>query len=172
MIVKNNGQGRRAKIDKNKVDKIYEFLKAGNYLRTAARLVSIDETTLIRWRNTGREDYEKGKKNIYVDLFLKIGEAEAYAEAYHVQNIRKAADGGTWQASAWYLERKCPQEWGNKYRIEEAKLALMKEKLELEKSQASTYESEDEADDNFIEALGGVAEEVWDDEDIPDPNQE
>ena len=31
-----------------------------------------------------------------------------------IMNIRKAADNGVWQASAWFLERSFPGKWGKK----------------------------------------------------------
>lgn len=53
-----------------------------------------------------------------------------------------------------------PADW--KQKIEEEKLELMKQKLELEKVKAGVIDDEGE-DDGFIEALKETAEEVWED---------
>jgi hypothetical protein len=44
--------------------------------------------------------------------------AEAEAEIKAVGHITDAAEGGTWQASAWWLERRRHAEWGKVDRIE------------------------------------------------------
>lgn len=49
-------------------------------------------------------------------------------------------------------------------KIEEAKLKIAQQKLELEKLKADTGEDEEDADDGFMEALRGKAKEVWTDE--------
>jgi hypothetical protein len=47
-----------------------------------------------------------------------VEKAEAEAEIKAVGNITDAADGGTWQASAWWLERRRHAEWGKVDRLE------------------------------------------------------
>jgi hypothetical protein len=47
-----------------------------------------------------------------------VEKAEAEAEIKAVGNVSDAADGGTWQASAWWLERRRHQDWGKVDRIE------------------------------------------------------
>lgn len=53
-----------------------------------------------------------------------------------------------------------PADW--KQKIEERKVAIMEERLAMDKEDRATQKFED---DGFIEALTGVAEEIWDDED-------
>ena len=55
-----------------------------------------------------------------------------------------------------------PQDW--KQKIEEKKLDLMREKLDMEKLKAGLY-IEDGEDDGFLEAIKASAKEVWDEED-------
>lgn len=180
-IVNPKGAGKKPKIDQTKINKICDYIKQGNYRKTAAKLVRINETTFIRWMNTGEkileedmnnsnnmEPSKKALNNPYVKLYLQVEEAEAFAEAFAVQNIRQESSKGNWTASAWYLERKFPERWANKHKLEERKLKIMEERLELEKAQAATYQTEEEINDDFIEALGVTAEDVWSDEDVPD----
>lgn len=48
------------------------------------------------------------------DADMEQAEAEAISE--HVQNIKRHSKE-QWQASAWYLERIAPEEWGRKDRV-------------------------------------------------------
>ena len=47
-----------------------------------------------------------------------VKKAEAEAEAAAVLQIRKAANEGTWQAAAWYLERKFKDRWSRRDSID------------------------------------------------------
>ena len=59
----------------------------------------------------------KCRKGVYFEFFEAIKKAEAQAEARNVAVIQTAARD-SWQAAAWWLERKYPQEWGKKERHE------------------------------------------------------
>lgn len=56
---------------------------------------------------------EKKQTGIYFEFFEAIKKAEAIAEARNVTIIQSAAKD-SWQAAAWWLERKHPDEWGRK----------------------------------------------------------
>lgn len=56
-----------------------------------------------------------------------------------------------------------PADWRQK--IEERKVAIMEERLAMDKADRAIHEFED---DGFIDALHGVAEEIWSDEDFDD----
>lgn len=85
-----------------------------------------------------------------------------------VTEIRKGKDGVTIKladklAALEKLERYfdvMPKDW--KQKIEERKVELLEQKLELEKLK-SGFGEEEGADDGFIEALKASAEEVWED---------
>lgn len=86
------------------VQRIIELLAAGNYRRVAYTSAGISKETFLRWT---REDH---------DFRAAVEKAEADANAFHLANIRQAAMEGTWQASAWFMERKHPEEWGRQDR--------------------------------------------------------
>ena len=48
------------------------------------------------------------------DLAARIEQAEAVAIRDRLAVITKAADSGTWQAAAWFLERRYPEQWGRR----------------------------------------------------------
>lgn len=47
-----------------------------------------------------------------------IKEAESQAELLAVAQVRKAGQDGSWQAAAWYLERKFPTRWSRREKHE------------------------------------------------------
>jgi hypothetical protein len=71
--------------------------------------------------NRGREE----KKGKYFNFFQAIKEAENVAEIRYVERLDKIIMGEadnngkpTWQAAAWYLERKHPDRWGRRERVD------------------------------------------------------
>lgn len=57
------------------------------------------------------------KAGVYFEFFEAVKTAEAQAVARSVATIQ-AASRKSWQAAAWWLERKHPDEWGRKERHE------------------------------------------------------
>jgi hypothetical protein len=55
---------------------------------------------------------------VYVDFVEAVEKARAQSEMRNVGLIQKAAVDGTWQASAWWLERSFPKRWGRSDRVE------------------------------------------------------
>lgn len=99
-------RGRPSKYTPERVQRITAALAAGNTRRAAAVYGGISEDTLGAWvRN-------------FADFAESVKSAEAQAEVAHVANIAQAANGGTWQASAWWLERRRHADWGKVDRIE------------------------------------------------------
>lgn len=62
-----------------------------------------------------------------------------------------------------------PRDWRQK--IEEQKLELMRQRVEIEKKKAGQFEDE-EQDDGFIEALKGSVKEVWELAEVEDGEEE
>ena len=54
----------------------------------------------------------------YFQFWREIKKAEAEAEAAAVLHIKQAAQDGTWQAAAWYLERKHKDRWGKSEKVQ------------------------------------------------------
>lgn len=95
--------------------KIIQAIKQGNYQKTAAALAGIDESTYYRWVERGKE----AKSGKYCEFYKSIKKAEEFAKAYYLQQIREAAESKKhWQAAAWYLERKFPDEFGRRQSID------------------------------------------------------
>ncbi len=97
--------GRSIDRPKAKAD-ILSCLRAGNTRRASCAYAGVDEDQILRWAAVDAEFAEAIKK------------AEADAEVRHVANIAKAAGKGTWQASAWWLERKQYQDWRRREQLD------------------------------------------------------
>lgn len=119
--------GRPSKATDEVFKKITDAVKAGVWIEQAAHLASIHPSTLYDWVSKGERAREMeeitGKAMSDADLRLaefseSLKRARAEAEARNVSLIQKAAQDGTWQAAAWYLERSAPQRWGRRDRME------------------------------------------------------
>jgi hypothetical protein len=106
------------KLNKELIEKAHNLISEGHYAVVVCTYLGIAETSFYNWCRKGKEDFENGKNSIYVQFLQSINEAEAKAEMLHLQNIAKSANDGTWQASAWLLERKHKNRWSNKQEIQ------------------------------------------------------
>ncbi|MDM7920622.1 MAG: hypothetical protein QUS12_15895, partial [Methanosarcina sp.] len=79
----------------------------------AAVAAGIDEKTFYNWMRKG----EELKSGIYFQFFQYIKECQAKAVELHLKLITKAANEGSWQASAWILERRHPEEFGRRENV-------------------------------------------------------
>lgn len=98
------------KYNEDRHERIIEAIKAGNSRTTAFKLAGLNEQTPFDWMSQGERDPEKYPE--YVKLKEDIIQAEAEFEASRVAIVKVAADTGTWQAAAWWLERRKPEDWG------------------------------------------------------------
>ncbi|MBN2167605.1 MAG: hypothetical protein JW738_00045 [Actinobacteria bacterium] len=105
--------GRRPKLTKELQERICQLISAGNYIKTACQASGISEQTYINWKKWG----EKRSAGIYFEFFEAVKKAEATAIARNIAVIQTASRD-SWQAAAWWLERKYPKEWGRKGQLE------------------------------------------------------
>jgi transposase len=86
---------------------ICEAVAAGNTRHDAAAYAGVGRSTFLAWLARGKQ--KKGGAR-YRDFRDAVKKAEADAVVRNVAIIQQAADK-TWQAAAWWLERKYPQDW-------------------------------------------------------------
>jgi hypothetical protein len=104
--------GRPSKLTPEVRDRICQLLKAGNTFRTACEVAGIAASTGREWRARGEDRHSAREGDEDFALFAAaVQKAEEEAAARNVALIQKAAAEGTWQAAAWWLERKFPAEW-------------------------------------------------------------
>jgi hypothetical protein len=87
--------------------RIIQALEAGNYFETACGYAGIHQATGYAWMAKGRE----ATSGVYREFYEAVEKATANAEAGMVAII-KLASRDTWQAAAWWLERRAPDRWG------------------------------------------------------------
>lgn len=101
--------GRHPKLNDDVQKRIVDAIMLGNYLDTAAAYGGINPSTFHRWMEKGgREDAEEP----YASFFEAVEHAKASAEVRAIARIQAAANDGTWQAAAWWLERTRPKKFG------------------------------------------------------------
>lgn len=105
--------GRPTKLNANVQRLIVSAIAKGNTREVAAAAAGIGRTTLFTWLAAG----EKAKSGQYRDFLDALKKAEAGAVVGMVGIVRNAA-ANSWQAAAWWLERRHPDEWGRKDRVE------------------------------------------------------
>jgi len=135
---------RPTKLTPQLIEDITNWLKLGYYQEDAATMVGISPSTYYEWMKRGEKFIEKEDNKLLnppntedgvelvpadaavegevIDLYSEFSEAvkkaRAEAEGAHIKNIRKAADNGVWQASAWFLERSHPKKWGKRSQLD------------------------------------------------------
>jgi hypothetical protein len=101
------------KFDAEVATTIVKYLRSGAFIETAAAAAGISKVTLYEWLRRGRRQ-GKGPMFDFVQLTEQaMGESEMMA----ILQISKAAST-QWQAAAWHLERKYPERWGRRDRLE------------------------------------------------------
>jgi hypothetical protein len=107
--------GRRLKLTPELIEQAAKLIAGGNYASTVFQMLGVGESTWYRWLEKGRDS--KGR-SIYREFWEAIQKAEAAAEARAVSGIM-ASGRRNWTAYAWYLERKFPDRWGHKAKIQQ-----------------------------------------------------
>jgi len=91
---------------------VIEAIKVGAPMHVAAQAAGIHERTLQRALAKGRDGDPR-----YAAMVEEMERAEAQAAVMALEVIRAAAlSGGQWQAAAWLLERRWPDQYGRRDR--------------------------------------------------------
>lgn len=102
-------------------EEIAKHIELGMSYRLAAQLARVSEDSVYDWMKTGKklfgESSEEELKDDPVALsrirfYQRVKEAEALAARNALVKIQVASGNGAWQASAWLLERRYPEEYG------------------------------------------------------------
>jgi transposase-like protein len=105
--------GRETKLDDLREKRICDALKAGHSYASAARAGGVDEATLHRWRQLGRDGDAR-----YREFCERVDRADREAEDRCIQVLRNALEGEDPKLAtdtAWkWLERRRPADWAAK----------------------------------------------------------
>ena len=123
-----NSRGRPSKLTPEIVAKVQEILPVALYIETVAAYLGIDRQTFYNWRARGEREHKRlqrnkakprAKEELYLQFHDAIEKGLADGEFLNALLIRQAAnDGKSWYAAAWLLERRFPDRWGQKQRLE------------------------------------------------------
>lgn len=122
--------GRPTKLTPEIQERICAAIQQGNYAFVAARCAGISESTFYSWLDRGARE----KRGAFAEFLESIKKAESIAEAGAIEVVRNASQQ-SWQAAAWWLERKYPERWARKERVDYR--TLTNEQLEALASEES-----------------------------------
>lgn len=110
-------RGRTRLLDKpetqEKVERLLSALRGGNFREVACEWAGIPERTFRAWMDEG----EAGAPESSVAFCRQVIEAEKAAEIHCVELVMREAEQDPKHAE-WWLERKHPDRWGRKDRLQ------------------------------------------------------
>ena len=107
-------RGQPTKFTPKTKEKILKAIRLGLSITKACNVAGIEYNTYRNWETKALYDKEPD----YVDFFQECERAKDEREAFHLNQIVQASRDGTWQASAWFLERSLPNVYGRSNRVE------------------------------------------------------
>lgn len=146
--------GRKSKLlaDPEIITKLVNALRAGNYMEHAADYAGVHVSTVYRWLEKGSIELERRAQGYKADRKLEqlcelceaVKKARGEAVVRAMALIQNAASSGTWQASAWFLERTQPNFFGRRTEIVgegggSVKVEVSVEALEAKLTQVMTH---------------------------------
>ena len=117
----------RSKLDEELIREAVRLVQTGLNDADVCDALGIHRSSWYGWMKSGDTPLKR-------KLAEEVTKAKAMRKAYHLQNVVNAAREGSWQASAWYLERAYPQEYGKCQRLPEKDEKTLDAVRELMKS--------------------------------------
>lgn len=99
---------RPTKLTPELIKQLCQVLELGTTYQCACDYVGISFESFNQWRKKG----EKAQSGLFLEFLESVKKAEAKCAVASLAKIQKAATEGSWQASAWLLERRYPNEYG------------------------------------------------------------
>lgn len=103
-----------SKLTSELIDVFCRLVSAGNYYIAACKAIGVAYGTFRTWMAYGKAASDSD--NIYRQLYLRVQEADAYAEAHAVVSWRNQFSRD-YRASRDFLARRYPDRWGMQSRI-------------------------------------------------------
>ena len=115
---------KRMTLDDPRVERLLNGLRLGHFVEEACQHGNISKQTYYRWLREGEAVEQKAAEGATLtadeqalrDLCDAIKAAELAGQSNALDVIRTAAARGTWQAAAWFLERR-NKKWSNRTEI-------------------------------------------------------
>lgn len=101
---------------------IVQSIAGGAFATTAAHAAGVSKATYFRWLQRGRQATERAEQGADVPLseapfqafYEDVSQADANVEIAVASILYQAARAGDWRAGAWLLERRFPDQWGQR----------------------------------------------------------
>ena len=94
----------KPKLTHEMVDEAVALAASGATNIDIIEYLGVSESAWYRWLKDPRSKPEH-------ELCDRLAKAEIKRKLWHLRKIQDAADEGSWQASAWYLERRYPNQF-------------------------------------------------------------
>ena len=104
--------GRPTKCTPKVIARVARILALGGTINSACRAGGIDPVSYYKWIKRGEAGEEP-----FVNFLHAIKESQAVAEEKALRVIDEAMLD-SWQAAAWLLERRYPNDWGRRQRMD------------------------------------------------------
>lgn len=109
-------------LDTIKRDELLNLIVLGLPVNKAVAMVNISESTFYGWMSRGMVERDrlatidgakpKPEEKLFLEFLESLTRARSEAIAKKVAVISSAASQGDWKASAWWLERQVPEDFG------------------------------------------------------------
>jgi transposase len=110
--------GRPKKLTSQFVKKFTALIRDGNYPECAAMASGISARTYYRWMEQGCKDEKANRNTEFFQFCQSVKKAGAQAQVQLVANVFAAASKH-WQAAMTMLERRWPDQWGKRERVDQ-----------------------------------------------------
>jgi hypothetical protein len=115
---------KRMTLEHPRVERLLKALAAGHFVDEACQYAPISRQTYYRWLQEADALDEKARRGEPItdeeqgirDLGDTIKKAELAGQNAALDTIREAIEAGTWQAAAWFLERR-NKKWSNRTEV-------------------------------------------------------
>jgi len=105
--------GRRTKLTEETKQILLDSIASGMPYELSCQRAGICFDTFSTWRAKGEEGREP-----YASFLGDLKQAEGNAVFVRLSQIDLAAENGNWQAAAWLLERRYPEHFGRRDRLQ------------------------------------------------------
>lgn len=109
------------------VDSIIESIEKGHYPKLAVANTGISFAAFLKYLTKGKQDHDRLAKlaesgvplreedfSLHFELYMGLQKALFTQQDVPLEIIRQAGNLGDWKASAHFLERRFPKQWGRK----------------------------------------------------------
>jgi hypothetical protein len=132
--------GRPTELTPQLIAEVAKVLPTCLYRETVADYLGVDRSTFWRWVKRGNREIRRLRKKgtkprqseaIYVEFCNAIKKALAEGEIFDLDIIKKASEKN-WQAAAWRRERRNPERWGRKDRMDQEIKRQVQQQYEMQ----------------------------------------